>query len=87
MPRPSPGDPIRHEICVTLDDGRRVYGSFSIHNGFVRLSSTYGARRKQIGAAPPGELARIMLRELVREDERSARPSSVNEKTIAREAS
>lgn len=51
-----------------------VHGSYYVHRRMITVTSPWGTSKStQVGNSPPESLARIMLRELIQEQETKAK--------------
>jgi hypothetical protein len=63
---------LRNEISVTVDD-RTVRGWYLTKRGMVTVTSEFGDKTTRISNVPPWSLARMMLRELLVDEEQRKR--------------
>ena len=56
---------------IAIERGGKTYkGYYEVSKGIVTVTTPmYGSKSTQVGNSPPATLARIMLRELIDEDE------------------
>ncbi len=68
MSRPKRPEPPPREVKVEID-GKSYIASYVVDRGVVRVTSGYGSKATQVGASSPEHIARILLRELLAEQQ------------------
>jgi hypothetical protein len=63
---------LRNEVSIAVGD-RMIRGWYLSRRGMVTVTSEFGEKTTRIGAMPPEGLARVMLRELLADDEQRRR--------------
>jgi hypothetical protein len=53
---------------VTVEVGGRTYtGSYEVSGRVITVRTAHGSRATQVGGTPPDTMAKMLLRELIRE--------------------
>jgi hypothetical protein len=67
-------EPVSREVEVEIE-GRRYQGVYSMSDGMVHVSTPHGSKSAAVHSMPDEVLAKMLLRELVREERQ--RPDSM----------